>query len=158
MFRPIRSRSIRFRSVKRLAAGLTFALTALPVTAVTLAPVPVMAAQLSDTGAFRGADSSHPASGNAKIIRLKGGGFGLKLQENFNVRGGPDLRVWLSEASDPRSGGDVRAAQYVDLGRLKSSDGAQIYRIPDGTNLDEIGSVVIWCRAFSVFFGSANLA
>lgn len=121
-------------------------------------PMQAMAAEVSDGGSFRDADGSHPASGKAEIIKLKGGGFGLKLHGDFKVRGGPDLRVWLSEAGNPRSGRAVRAADYVDLGRLTSSSGEQIYRIPDNVKLADIGSVVIWCRAFGVFFGSASLA
>ncbi|ABC63546.1 DM13 domain-containing protein [Erythrobacter litoralis] len=116
-----------------------------------------MAAELSSTGQFRGADSSHPASGGVEIVKLKGGGLGVKLKGDFKVRGGPDLRVWLSDASNPRNGRAVRSKDYVDLGRLKSSSGEQIYRIPASADVADANSVVIWCRAFGVFFGSATL-
>jgi len=118
---------------------------------------PAIAAELSSTGQFRGADSSHPASGGVEVIKLKGGGLGIKLKGNFKVRGGPDLRVWLSEASSPANARAVRAIGYVDLGKLKSSNGEQIYRLPASAKLSDAKSVVIWCRAFGVFFGSANL-
>lgn len=144
-------------SLARLAASLAFALTALPATAILISPAPVMAAQLADSGQFHGADRSHLASGGVSIVRLKGGGLGIKLAGDFDVRGGPDLRVWLSEADAPRNARAVRAQEYVDLGRLRSSSGEQIYRIPDDVSLRQIGSVVIWCRAFGVFFGHASL-
>lgn len=118
---------------------------------------PAQAAELADSGSFRGADSSHPASGRAEIVRLRNGGLGVKLHADFRVRGGPDLRIWISEAGNPRSARAVRAAGHVDLGRLRSSNGEQIYRIPADVDVNAIGSVVIWCRAFSVFFGSAAL-
>ncbi|MEE4350733.1 MAG: DM13 domain-containing protein [Pacificimonas sp.] len=110
------------------------------------------------SGQFVGADRAHQADGSARIVPLKGGGFGVKFEADFEVTGGPDLRVWISEAANPRSKSDVRAAGYIDLGRLQSSDGKQIYRLPEGFDLADANSVVIWCRLFGVFFGAAPLA
>ncbi len=141
----------------RTMAPLALAIATTGALGVAAIPDIAYAAQLSDTGQFRGADRSHPAQGTAEIIRLRGGGVGIKFHGNFDVRGGPDLRVWLSEASNPANAGAVRSAGYVDLGRLQSSDGEQIYRIPANVELADISSVVIWCRAFGVFFGSATL-
>ncbi|WP_379546479.1 DM13 domain-containing protein [Qipengyuania sp. DSG2-2] len=147
-----------FNSVVASAVLAVTATTATLGVASAIFPSAAVAATTSASGQFRGADSSHPASGGARVIRLKGGGFGIKLESNFKTRGGPDLRVWLSEAKNPRSGRAVRAADHVDLGRLKSSSGEQIYRLPAGTSLAEAQSVVIWCRAFGVFFASAALS
>jgi hypothetical protein len=52
----------------------------------------------------------------------------------------------------PYDGGDVGA--HVDLGPLKGNKGTQRYDLPAAAPLG--GSVVIWCRAFSVAFGSAD--
>ena len=57
----------------------------------------------------------------------------------FSTSPGPDLRV--------RLGGR-------DLGALKGNRGDQQYRVPAGVAV-EGARVVIWCRAFSVEFGSA---
>ena len=142
-----------FRSIAPLALAIgatgTLGAAAFPDTA--------QAAEVTDTGSFRDADRSHPASGTAEIVRLQGGGFGVKLHGNFNVRNAPDLRIWLSEAANPRNGRAVEAADYVDLGALRSNTGEQIYRIPAGVDISEVESIVIWCRAFSIFFGSATL-
>jgi len=135
------------------ALALTATIGTIAVTSIAL-PGAAIAATATSSGSFKAADSSHPASGGVTVIRLKGGGLGIKLASNFKVRGGPDLRVWLSEANSPA----VRAADYVDLGALKSSKGEQIYRLPAGTSLAQAKSVVIWCRAFGVFFGSATLS
>lgn len=148
-------------AMNRLVASAVLAMTATSATlgvTVAIFPSAAIAASASASGEFRGADSAHPASGGARVVRLKGGSFGIKLESSFKTRGGPDLRVWLSEAKNPRSGRAVRAAEYVDLGRLKSSSGEQIYRLPAGTSLAEAQSVVIWCRAFGVFFASAALS
>jgi hypothetical protein len=40
---------------------------------------------------------------------------------------------------------------------LKSNVGNQQYEIPDDVDLDKYSTVVIWCRAFSVEFGAAQL-
>ncbi|MDC0887110.1 DM13 domain-containing protein [Altererythrobacter sp.] len=120
-------------------------------------PGAAIAADVSSAGTFRNADQSYPASGQAEIVKLKGGGLGLKLKSNFKVRGGPDLRIWLSQSGNPTDARSAKQAKYVDLGRLKSSSGEQLYRIPGNVDLGKTRSVVIWCRAFGVFFGSASL-
>ncbi|WP_165853498.1 DM13 domain-containing protein [Aurantiacibacter aquimixticola] len=145
-------------TVTRIFAPLALAVTATAGMGAVAFPDIAAAAELTDRGSFRGADSSHPASGTAEVIRLRGGGFGIKLHDDFRVRGGPDLRVWLSDASNPRNAHAVRGRDYVDLGRLKSSSGEQIYRLPADVDLSGANSVVIWCRAFGVFFGSATLS
>jgi len=45
----------------------------------------------------------------------------------------------------------------VDVGRLKANIGNQNYPIPAGTDMTKYDTVLIWCRAFSVLFGSADL-
>ena len=61
------------------------------------------------------------------------------------------MYVYLSP--DPR--GYARAA--VELGRLKATDGSFNYQVPPGLRVDRARSVVIWCKAFSVQFGAAEL-
>ncbi len=63
-------------------------------------------------GRFVGADDFHFARGQARLIETEPGRFTVRL-ENFSVRNGPDLYVYLSP--DPR--GYARAA--VELGRLR---------------------------------------
>jgi Electron transfer DM13 len=112
------------------------------------------AAVLVKQGKFRDADSFHKGSGDAIIYRLADGTHVLRLQ-NFSSTNGPDLRVWLTSANTISGGGDVLAAQYVDLGPLKGNVGNQNYDIPADVDINGQMSVVIWCRAFSVLFSSA---
>jgi hypothetical protein len=44
------------------------------------------------------------------------------------------------------------------LGKLKANNGNQNYNIPSQTDLTKYYTVIIWCRPFSVLFGSAELA
>jgi Electron transfer DM13 len=100
------------------------------------------------TGSFVGVgDGIHDAQGVAKVIPLEGGGNVLRL-EDLVVTNGPDLYVYLSI--------DKSASDFVNLGRLKANIGNQNYPIPDGTDMTKYDTVLIWCRAFSVLFGSAE--
>ena len=94
-------------------------------------------------------DGIHNAEGVVKVIALGDGTSVLRL-ENFKATNGPDLYVYLST--------DKSASDIVNLGRLKGNIGNQNYAIPAGTNLTKYNTALIWCKAFSVLFGSAQLA
>jgi hypothetical protein len=100
-------------------------------------------------GTFVGVnDGIHNAEGMAKVIRLDDASMILRL-ENFKSTNGPDLYVYLAT--------DKSASDFVDLGRLKGNIGNQNYEIPEGTDFSRYDTVLIWCKAFSVLFGSAEL-
>lgn len=82
------------------------------------------------------------------MIPIEDGGNVLRL-EDLVVTNGPDLYVYLST--------DKSASDFVNLGRLKANIGNQNYEAPEGTDLTKYGTVLIWCKAFSVLFGSADL-
>ena len=106
--------------------------------------------QNMSSGNFIGVnDGIHNAEGVAKIIALDDGTSVLRL-ENFRATNGPDLYVYLAT--------DKSASDIVNLGRLKGNIGNQNYPIPTGTDLAKYNTVLIWCKAFSVLFGSAQLA
>ncbi|MBE9115532.1 DM13 domain-containing protein [Lusitaniella coriacea LEGE 07157] len=79
----------------------------------------------------------------------------LELDEAFETGSGPDVFVLLHRESEPKSYQD---ADYLNLGELQNTNGTQRYEIPAGTNPDEFGSVVIWCRQFNATFGYAPLS
>jgi hypothetical protein len=101
------------------------------------------------TGSFVGVgDGIHNAEGIAKMIPLQDGSNILRL-ENLQVTNGPDLYVYLAT--------DKSASDFVSLGKLKANNGNQNYNIPSETDLIKYDNVLIWCRPFSVLFGSAEL-
>jgi hypothetical protein len=101
------------------------------------------------SGIFMGAhDGFHNAEGNIKLVSLTDGSKILRL-ENFKSTNGPNVHVYLST--------DKRATDYVDLGKLKANNGDQNYIIPSGTDVTKHNIVLIWCKDFSVLFGSAVL-
>ncbi len=93
-------------------------------------------------------DGFHKAEGIAKVIDLTDEKTFLRL-ENLKTTNGPDLYVYLSTGKD--------ASDIVNLGRLKGNIGNQNYEIPIGTDLSKYNTVLIWCKAFSTLFGSAQL-
>ena len=97
-------------------------------------------------GDFRGLQG-HSASGTAKLLKVGDKNF-VRFEDNFDVTNGPDLFVYLGKNGqyDPAA----------NLGNLKGNIGSQNYEIPAGINLVEYDSVWVWCRAFSVAFGSAD--
>jgi Electron transfer DM13 len=111
------------------------------------APAPVNVTEAE--GAF--SSLAHDTSGTARIVRLAGGGRVLTLTD-LATDNGPDLRVYLVAGG---SGDDV--SDNVDLGELKGNIGNQQYSVPEGVDTTKYRSVVVWCRAFSVAFGRADL-
>ncbi len=102
------------------------------------------------SGSFIGVnDGIHNAEGTAKIIPLQHNDANVLRLENLKVTNGPDLYVYLST--------DKSASDFVNLGKLKANNGNQNYNIPAGTDLTEYDTVLIWCKAFSVLFGSVDL-
>ncbi len=113
-------------------------------------PSPATATTIA-AGSFRGADDFHFGRGTASIIETSPGGYTLRF-EDFSVRNGPDLYVYLS----PLAEGYTEGA--LELGTLKATDGAFAYELPDGTDPDDFESALIWCKQFAVLFAVAPLA
>ena len=94
-------------------------------------------------------DGIHNAEGQVKVLKLNDSATNFLRLEDFKATNGPDLYVYLST--------DKSASEFVNLGRLKGNVGNQNYEIPEGTDLSKYTTVLIWCQAFSVLFGSAEL-
>ena len=110
-----------------------------------------MPASASSTqmGTFVGVgDGIHDAQGDVLIINADDGSRFLRF-ENFKATNGPDLFVYLAT--------DETANDFVNLGVLKGNIGNQNYMIPPGADLSTHNTVLIWCKQFSVLFGSAQL-
>ena len=116
----------------------------------TPTPAPTPVALIERSGSFRGADDFHFGKGTARLIETSPGSFTVRL-EDFAVRNGPDLYVYLSPSAD----GYAKGA--IELGRLKADRGNQNYAVPPNADAAESASVVIWCRQFSVQFATARL-
>jgi hypothetical protein len=103
------------------------------------------------TGTFRGTDDFHFGRGTASIVETKPGSYTLRF-EDFSVRNGPDLFVYLSPVADDYTDG------ALELGRLKATDGAFGYELPAGAEPADFASAIVWCKQFSHLFAVAPLA
>ena len=113
--------------------------TASPPSTGPAAPVEIASGRFTN--------QAHDTSGRATLIETPDGERVVTLTD-FKTDPGPDVRVYLV----PDPGGGVEDA--VDLGKLKGNKGNQQYDVPAGA---ATGAVVIWCRAFTVAFGTATL-
>jgi hypothetical protein len=100
------------------------------------------------SGEFEGTDEFHFGRGTASIIEVEPGRYHLRL-EDFSVRNGPDLYVYLSTAADDY------ADDAVEIGLLKATDGSFGYDLPAGIDPSRFRSAIIWCKQFSHLFAVA---
>jgi len=92
--------------------------------------------------------TAHPASGTARIVAADGKKY--VRYENFKTLNGPDIYVYLAK--------DLDAKEFVNLGRVKATEGNINYEIPAGVNVAEYPYVLTWCKAFGVLFNYADLS
>lgn len=91
--------------------------------------------------------SAHATSGTVKLTKDANGKKFLVF-ENFKTDSGPDLRVWLSD--------DLKGSNYFEITN-KVTNGSYQLAVDASVDTDKKRKVLIWCKAFSVLFGSADL-
>ena len=99
---------------------------------------------------------AHETKGTATIFQLADGKKTLRLTD-FQTSNGPDVHVYLVAAADAKDDDTVKNAGFVDLGSLKGNIGDQNYDLPANADLSKYRAVTIWCKRFSVNFGTAPL-
>ena len=85
--------------------------------------------------------------GRVKIYE-KDSAYSLVL-DSFSVNNGPDLHVYLSK--------EIQPVNFIDLGKLKSVSGTQVYNIPGVPDFIQFKYALIHCQQFNHLFGNANL-
>lgn len=85
--------------------------------------------------------------GDAKIY-LQDNQYKLAL-ENVSISNGPDLHVYISR--------EILPATFIDLGRLQSVAGNQLYTIPGSPDFTRYKYALIHCKQYNHLFGSAEL-
>ncbi len=90
----------------------------------------------------------HTTSGKVFIYEDKNKNYSLVF-ENFKTDAGPDLRIYLAE--------DKVLTNFTQITDKVNTNGSYILPIPAAVDLKKQTTVVVWCKAFSVLFGSASL-
>jgi Electron transfer DM13 len=86
-------------------------------------------------------------TGNATVY-LQNGKYTLAL-ENVAISNGPDLHVYLSK--------EIQPVNFIDLGKLKSTAGNQVYDISGMPDISAYKYALIHCQQYNHLFGSAAL-
>jgi hypothetical protein len=98
----------------------------------------------------------HPTDGTATIYRLGDGSRVLRFT-NFKTSNGPDVHVYIVAADDAKDNATVERAGFIDLGTIKGNIGDQNYALGHDVDLTNYRAVSVWCKRFSVNFGTAPL-
>jgi hypothetical protein len=106
------------------------------------------------TGQFR--SLAHETKGTVTVFQTPDGKKTLRLTD-FATSNGPDVHVYLVAATDAKDDATVTKAGFIDIGSLKGNIGDQNYDLPADTDLSKYRAVTIWCKRFSVNFGTAPL-
>lgn len=72
------------------------------------------------------------------------------IMSDFRSSNGPSLKVYLSEATNPRN--------ILNLGNLKSTNGNLRYDFPASSFNPDFTHLLIWCDQFDTGFGQASLS
>ena len=99
---------------------------------------------------------AHETKGTASVFQLADGKKTLRLTD-FATSNGPDVHVYLVATPDAKDNDTVTKAEFVDLGSMKGNIGDQNYELPANADLAKYRAVTIWCKRFSVNFGTAPL-
>jgi hypothetical protein len=101
-----------------------------------------------------------PTTGSLAIIKKTDGTTVLRLQ-NLKTEAGPDLHVYLYAAAVPSKTATakaVKAVKFLDLGKVGAPfRGFYEYNIPNGINLAQFKSAIIWCDQAGATFAGASL-
>ena len=92
--------------------------------------------------------TAHPASGSVRIVEADSATY--VRYENYKTINGPDIYVYLAN--------DLGAKEFVDLGRVRATEGNINYEVPAGVDINEYRYVLTWCKAFGVLFNYADLS
>ncbi len=137
--------------MKKLSISLTVILTSILTFSckkeVTNAPSTTITDGLTTIYQATFSSSAHTTTGTVKLSKDAAGKKYLVF-DNFKTDSGPDLRVYLSE--------DLGASNYTEITN-KVINGTYQLTVDNGVDTDKKRKVLIWCKAFSVLFGSADL-
>lgn len=100
----------------------------------------------------------HRVKGSAEVVKADGGGYELRLSDDFVSDEGPDVVIVMSTAADAKDDATIVNSELLDLGPRKALTGAQNFALPADFDAAKWKSVVVWCKQFAVQFGTAPLA
>ena len=131
--------------------------SALPVSsaggtiAPTTAPSATAIVSVLRRGELQYVDALHHGQGTVLVLAVDAKEF-VRF-EDVAITNAPDVHVYLTKDR----GGRWSDATSTYLGPLKATNGSFNYELPPSIDLAAYGSVVVWCRLFSVLVTWADL-
>ena len=98
------------------------------------------------SGSFEG-QSDHVTTGGVSIQKADDGYY-VVLAEDFSLDGAPDPKLGF---------GNPDYLIDTQFSELRSKDGFQSYKLPEGVDPAEYSTIYVWCEEFSVPLGVATL-
>lgn len=116
---------------------------------ITTSDSPPIVITPTDTTLFSGSFTSaaHTTTGNVKLIKAADTKKYLVF-DSLKTDAGPDLHIYLAE--------DKTARVYTDITSTVVNGNTKL-EVPSTANTDKQKFVLIWCKQFSVLFGSAEM-
>jgi len=103
----------------------------------------------------KGQDIIHNSSGTWSLVRV-GQQLYLQSGEDFRSSPGPDYHVYVSNGPAIKDN-DEFSSRQVEVGRLSKPNGAGYYLLKTD-DVQDVASILIWCKKFKEYIGSADLA
>ena len=102
----------------------------------------------------KGQDLIHNSSGEWTLVKV-GNQLFLQSGEDFRSSPGPDYHIYISSKPAIKDN-DEFSAQQIEVSRIKKPNGAAFYLLKTH-NPEDVNSVLIWCKQFKEYIGSADL-
>jgi electron transfer DM13 len=99
---------------------------------------------------------AHETKGTATVYQDANGSRILRFSR-FSTSNGPDVHIYMVAADDAYDAATVEHAGFIDLGSIKGNIGDQEYTLGRDVDLSKYRAVSVWCKRFSVNFGTAPL-
>ena len=102
----------------------------------------------------KGQDLLHNSSGEWLLVKV-GDQLFLQSSEDFRSSPGPDYHIYTSSKPAIKDN-DEFSPQQIEVSRIKKPNGAAFYLLKT-QNPADINSMLIWCKQFKEYIGSADL-
>jgi hypothetical protein len=102
----------------------------------------------------KGQDILHNSSGTWLLVR-SGNDLYLQSAEDFRSSPGPDYHVYISSSPAIKDNPEFNEEQ-IEVARLTKPNGAAYYLLKT-RDIEDVVSVLIWCKQFKEYIGSADL-
>lgn len=116
---------------------------------ITTSDSPPIVIAATDSTLYSGsfANGAHTVTGSVKLIKAADSKKYLVF-DNFKTDAGPDLHIYLAE--------DKTAKVYTDITSTVVNGNTKL-EVPTTANTGKQKFVLVWCKQFSVLFGSAEM-